>query len=907
MTNLHIPYRQAILGLSLLCVAWATDPSDARKAQRAIETGKYNKSQKILKESLKKDTLNPATYYVYALLYTRPEFEGYHLNTAHTYIKKSLKQWSLLDPRESQKNEKEGFTYTQAQQLQHKIDSLSYVDTQKVGTPESYALFIKAHPLAAAHAAAIHMRDSLVLSQASDTAHSSFYKRFMMNYPESQQLEAAARLYESLRFKELHILPSLGQFEVFLKEFPQSSYRDTVALDLLKMMSLSALPKHFLEFLKRYPRSTHSIQALQLLASIDKTWHNSHYSAYYLALLPQCSDSLGAAASAAPHLLPIGGPDSYRFMDLRGTLQASMIYKDIHESYLCQGLHTPYIHLRHKDQEEDDSPSVVDELYNRAGELILSGDILEIEPLGKDFLLLRLPSGQGLWHLSAGQLIPPIYDQISYLPSGLLRLEKDQEVGLFSFLGQELIAMQYEDIQEECPFFLMYAKDGVDLALTDSLTQAKQQGDRLPLFRYDKVQIVDSTYLIAQRGTQQEVLDEHLEVLLAATSEVIESIDSYWLLSQPGAYYCLSQKTRPQASETLQQLRFNQAWIMLQRADSSYALLPRGRPHAELAIDSLSWIPFLGDSLLTGFDSLQLIGKYLAIGHINHKQLLYFPHQAPQLISQQARIYELPFPSVRSKEQAYAFYRVVTSKESYILSHKGHIASTLPYLHTPIHNRYLIVEKSPTEKGIIDNEGILQVPLIHQAISYPNEEGLIPLLHKGQVGLFHVHSGTYIPAQYQSIPTSFGQLGWKVRQNNKTGVISHQRKSIIPMLYQDLQYSGPHYYVSQRKHGFFVQSYDKKKEQKGPFLDYKCWSEKGWTLLRGEKGWGLINKDADWVIAPQYDHILPLGNEEPSLFLATRYLEDAKLYVSIYFSRQGENIYAESHPESPPYLFCPEE
>ena len=57
-----------------------------KQAMRAYEKGDFEKVEDILTKSMEEDSLNPATEYVWALLYSNENYPKFHLDTAHFFI-----------------------------------------------------------------------------------------------------------------------------------------------------------------------------------------------------------------------------------------------------------------------------------------------------------------------------------------------------------------------------------------------------------------------------------------------------------------------------------------------------------------------------------------------------------------------------------------------------------------------------------------------------------------------------------------------------------------------------------------------------------------------------------------------------------------------------------------------------
>ena len=383
-----------------------------------------------------------------------------------------------------------------------------------------------------------------------------------------------------------------------------------------------------------------------------------------------------------------------------------------------------------------------------------------------------------------------------------------------------------------------------------------------------------------------------------SSSADIQHINKYWISEEDTSFRIFCTDTLLSSSSLLH-IDFNKHWLILQQEKRKYALLSLLKQDSLLSSTALriQKSTFLLDSVLIGYDSLYLVGGAVAVGLTSEAQIIYFPNRAPLQASLEARIYPLAVPN---SDSIYTFYQVIDSSKYLLLNNKGDSISDKSYEYVrPLSEKYLVVEENK-EKGILDEKGKLRVPLLHKAISYPDSTSLVSLLRGNKFGSLHLLSGYYLAADYDEVPSQFGDLGWKVRYKSNTGVLNKRRKVRIPFQYQDLKYFNSTHYLSQKKEQWTLRSYSTSHKTEGPFETYKILQKEHqkWLLLKSEKGWGLMDEKSNWLIEPKYEQITPIG-DTPLAFLASRYVEDAQLYLAIYFSTKGEILHAESHSEKP--------
>ena len=419
-------------------------------------------------------------------------------------------------------------------------------------------------------------------------------------------------------------------------------------------------------------------------------------------------DLVEQSSTALDTLFPILKRNGYGFMDRNGELRILPQYDSISPTYFCEGLKTPYIHLPQRE---------ADELRDRSGKLLLRGKINDISSLGADLLAVQIEEKYGLWHLSVGELLPSQYEEITYLPAGFLRLKTDKRVGLASLFGKWILSPSYKEISQEGPFLLAQTSDSVQVVLPEELVLALQEGRKPKLQSFKEVEVIEEKYLLGRNSQETILLDSLLRPIFVHPSVDLHHVGNYWV-SEEDTIFRIIRTDSSVSSFSLLHVDFNRHWLILQKQNKSYGLLSLDHQDSTLSLKetALQRGAFLLDSLIVGYDSLYLVGSSMAVGRTVEKQLLYFPKQSPLQVSLKARVYAIPLPK---SDPIYHFYRVVDSSSYLLLDDKGRAISKHPYKHIrPLSKKYLIVEESSKEKGIIDSSGKTQVPLLYKTISY---------------------------------------------------------------------------------------------------------------------------------------------------------------------------------------------
>ena len=889
-----------VLLLSLLC---SYHPSKIRRALRALEEGQYAKSERIIKKVIASDTLNPSAYYAYARLYSTAAFSDYHIDTAHWYLQKALRQWTHLDASGLEEHKKYGFDRRLYKQLQAQIDAQAYTQAVISNDVDAYSLFLEHHPMALQYKKAEEQRDSLAFLAAKKAEQLEAYEHFMQTYPQALQYKKASKRYEKLQFEALNLRPTLQDYRDFLIKYPHSEYRRAIEYSILQLFTLQAQPRDFLAFLRAYPKSVHTKKALQLLASLDRRWHSRRHEKSYLSLFPEHTDSLHNASKAPIPLIPIHQTQLKGYILVRANdgKQLSQAYDSLSVRYQCEGIQSSHLLLHHNG---------ADELRDRSGRLLLRGEIEAIRSISDDILAIQVGGRYGLWHLAAGQLLPPEYEAITRLPCGLLRLKRGTKVGLSSLLGRILVPFSYFNIYQSGPFLVF--EDGTStnrVSLPASLVESVQKGRSLSFNSYKEVQILEEKYLLSEESGQNgqnepyTLSDSTLQPLFTS-QEPPERWHNYWLVEKEDQVSFFHELSR--INKDALQIDFNDYWAILKLKESDYGLLAHknAKKGSNLSLPRLPGtkrMPFAEDSLLFGFESLELVGRNVAVGRLHGKKWLFLPKKAPQALPISTKVYGFILSDPEHVGQQSAFYKLVDekTKDFSIMNSQGVVISRSAYTQiAPLGKNYLMVAKHPKKKGIMDRNGHLQVPLMYETVSQVDENGSILLQIGDKFGGFHMPTQAYLPADYSGLPTRFGQTSWMVRDGKKVGVLSNTLSQIIPLEHQKLQYWNKRHYLVQKKELWWLQSYSKA-PPKGPFEAF-LELQNGFLLLKTAQGWGLMDHKCQWLIEPKYSHLTRIGTKDrPLLLLGIRYLAAEKHYLHAYFSLKGRplmaKIYAQQH------------
>ena len=884
-------------GLFLLCFVllafgWYS-PSKSKRALRLLENGNLQACEKLLKSILKKDTLAPSAYYVYARLVAEARYEGYDLKRSYSLLQRAKRQWPLLDKKRRRKEENAFFNLAVFDGYEKRLDDLAYQQARKSKSISALEAFVRLHVRAAMRNQALALRDSLAFAKAATLNTPAAYRSFAEQYPSATEQTQALARYETLSYQACMQQVSMKCIEDFLSAFDSSRYRYALEYQMLELLSLDAKPTGLLHFLHKYPQSKHGDKAFALLSTLDARFDKGKYEDQYPSAFRQAADSAKQAQQPRT-LFAIQRPnDQHQLICPKRRKTYDKSYDSLPVSYHEEGLNHFFV-------ESIENGKTY--LYNIQKKRFSSHPLTLIELLSPELAIVREGKHEGLLHAHLGWLIAPRFEKLTYLPEArMVRVTYRSRMGLLSLLGHTILPAIYAQIEEEGPFiFLTTSAHRLVVTHARALLDAKQQST-YPNAPFETLnaeiaeRIEDNYVLIKDETGQYAIYDDSLSLVYAPAGLQPQWLAGHWLIEREDDSFLLLNAADSLSPTLLRDVELSTHWLSCRKQNSTgqqLAQLPFAQENNDLGI---RW--WEGEN----FDSLSLVGRHLARGVQGNLVRLFLPKQAPFAIPWGTKVYALP-PPQEDPGMDTRFYRLRTaSGADSLISLDGLRTDLSAYTEViPLNETYLIVGDKKGNHGLINREGELVVPMDRHFIGLGDEKGMVLLLKKGRYGLFHMATKMYLKEIYDAPPTPWRENTWKLKRKGKTGVINTWKKTIIPFTQQKIEPWNDRYYLVQKADRWYVQPYLKGKERLGPFLSCLKVDKGHATALIVEQAenkavyWGMLSQEGTWLVVPQYSFLKLLGEKEEEAaawVLGTRYLSDAKLYLSIYFSFEGEPVY----------------
>ena len=233
------------------------------KAFKALQEFNYFEAKVLFLKAEKKQP--SAANYGLALIYFRTDNPFHNLDSAYACITRSDSAYASMSEKSKEKLSKYQFGYLELATLRADISRTFFANALKQPTEEGMDLFQQKHPWAQERFTAIHLRDSMALKKASDSATSAAFSTFLKKYPESEFAARAKGEFNRLQYREQTAAGTITSFLTFEKTFKDNPYVSDAQDQVYRLATAQNSTESFAQFIKNYPSNRNVDQAWRRL------------------------------------------------------------------------------------------------------------------------------------------------------------------------------------------------------------------------------------------------------------------------------------------------------------------------------------------------------------------------------------------------------------------------------------------------------------------------------------------------------------------------------------------------------------------------------------------------------------------------------------------------------------------
>jgi len=837
-----------LLTLSLLVTFGASAQIDAeRLAISRIEKGKWLKAERGLNKSLKKDSLNPEALYGMSKLFFFPLYPKFNIDSAYHFAQSALVVYTRLPLR--QRDRLKRFPLDSSILLEHrtKIDSAGFERAKKTHTEKSYNDFITEFESAIQQDAAIELRNEVAFVDALKTNTHEIFLAYLTKYPTSTRAQEARQRYDKLLYEERTKDGKLNSYEEFIREYPENVHRKEAEKNIFEISTVSGTPLSLIKFLQKYPQSgSYGKMAKDILYHIEKDSEVVKKYTYKTDSIEEIS------RLESGYLIPILKAGKFGFMNGQGREVLSPRFASIHESYFCGNIKTDYL-------------VTSDGIVGRSGKLIVKGKVEQPEDLGFGFLKLKVGGCWNVIHKAGYTINDSCVEGVKVISGQYLAIRKNRKWGLFAFNGRQLLPHAYEEI-ETVDKIIVLSKTGKKILVTAD--RIANIANKVPLNEsrvYDEIRQLATDQYLVRNGTLEGVLNSALAFEVPLERHSIKQ-SPYGFIIEKNKKYKINDVSQELKGKEFDQLNFYGDWIGLKESGKSSLYQGREKKFLRRELDSLWFENQVAFTLRN--DTLKV---YFNSG----KSLDFEPNVSVKFIksSDSTTYFYVPDKNKHSVYQVADGARLF-SAEFDDLEYLGH--------------QFFLVSKGG-KKGLVDESGKVLLPIEYTAI-VTTGLGIVSLLKDQKFGLFNMISRKLIKPSFERNVLAYDQDRVLAFKEGYYGFMNWDAKPLSNFEFEEIQRWNDSIAIVKRNFQWSLYEINAHKTVMSKIKDFHLvgdYHDEKVVVIHRDNFYGVLSNKQGEVIPAAYTDIINLGTPEEPLYFAEKHVEEAGIYVIIYFDKKG--------------------
>lgn len=815
-----------------------------------IEKGKWLKAEQGLYKSLKKDSLNTEARYGLSKLYFSPAYSNFNIDSAYHYAQSAITVFGTVSVRQRDRLKRFPLDSAILINQREKIDSAAFERAKTSNTESGYVDFIARFKSARQQEAAIELRNEVAFVDALKSNTPIAYFTYLKKYPASARADEARQRYEKLLFEEGTKDGKLVSYEKFLHDYPQSFYRKEVEKNIFEISTAAGTHAALTRFIENYPELNFYVKrAKDILYHIEK--ESDAIRKYTFK-----SDSIELISTLEKgFLISILKGGKFGFMNGQGKEMLSPRFAGIHESYLCGAIKTDYL-------------ITSEGIVGRSGKMIRPGKVDTAEDLGFGFLKLKASGCWRLVHKSGYTTDESCVEDAKIIVGQYLAVKRDKKWGLFAFNGRQLLSYQYEEI-EALDRVVVLGKTRKKILVTGD--QLSNIANKIPLNEsrvFDEVRQLKSDYYLVRNGTLEGIVNSSLTYVVPLERHSITQ-SPYGFIMEKNKKYKINDVSQELKGIEFNHLEFYGDWIGMQESGNTSLYHGREKKHLRRQLDSL-WFEHQV-AFTTRNDSLSV--------YFNSGKSLDFDSRVKVKFIKSQDTTNYFYVSEKSKNSVYA-----------VKSEAKLFAAEFDDLEYLGYGSFLI--SKGVKKGLVDETGKIILPIEYTAVIV-TESGIVSLLKDNKFGLFNISKRKLIKPSFERNVLLYDEVRLLAFKDGYYGFIDWQAKPLGKFEFEEIQRWNDSVAIVKRNFQWSLYEVETQKilmsKIKGFHLVGEDSDEKT-IVIHKENSFGVQSNRRGEIIPASYTDIINLGTAEDPLYFAEKHIEEAGIYVIIYFDREGKSI-----------------
>ena len=824
--------------------------SPERVAQTRMQKGKWAKAEKSIKKAIRKDSINPEAKLVYAQWYLDSANPDFDIDSAYKYVMASLVDYNLEDQRMRERMSRFPLDSVVLLALRSKIDSAAFERAKNTNTEESYQSFIDQFVYASQKENAIELRDEVAFLEALKSNTYQSFALYLSKYPESHRAVEAKSRYEKLLFEDKTSDGKLKSYISFYNNYPTSPYRTKVQQQIFEISTVSGELKDYISFISSYKGVPQTLKKARDIAYHIARQYGNELSNLIL------TDSLQRVIQLEEgYWVPFLKNDLFGFMNEEGRQIIPPRFKEIDQEYLCGNV-------------TDDVVITSEGIVSRSGGVIYDGQIESIDNLGFGILFLQSNSCSLVLHKSGFRIGDDCVEDARIVAEHFVAIQKNSKWSLYSFAGKKLIDNSYDDIRSEEDIIVLTKRDKKILNTVDQIVRAADNNPLPEDMVFDEVKKLSSDKVLVKNGSLEGVVNSTLKFEIPLDRQIL-TLTSFGFTKR-----VLNSVSTVGLSSELDKATFSDIrpylnWLGLYRPLNINLYHLPSATMVEEGLDSLWFTNRLamalkGDSLKVVFSS----GRKMVFPFNTNVSFVKSPDSVKYFYLEE-----------KGKNQ---LYEVDTGLKRFALEFDK--IEELGY------GVFLIEQKG--KKGLVNLEGKVILPVEYDAIVRSGLE-MVSLLKDKKFGIYDLKSKKLIKATYERNLTFFNESLLVAYKDGFFGFITRDSNPISAFEFDEVQPWSDSSAIVKKGFRWMIYNIYENKITSSSIKDYqiiKDSKEERIAIVHQENEYGVISNTRGIIIPATFSDIINLGTPEKPLYFTEKHVEEADIFVVIYYDEKGVQI-----------------
>lgn len=838
-----------LITLVLISTISLAQISDEGKVRSRMKKQNWNQAQQTLQKAIRKDSLNTEIQYLYAEFYFSMGNPKFNIDSAYRFSLSALQAYALAAPRQKEKLKKVPLDSAILEKQRQRIDSAAFERAKIISTEKSYQDFIDRFTTARQINAAIELRDEEAFLDALKVNTYSAFWAYVSKYPASHRAKEARNRYEKLLFEDKTRDGKLKSFESFLKNYPTSPYCSDAIQQVFEISTADGDPESFEKFIEQYPDSELKKKSEDILHHIQKESGVKEFSSIE-------NDSLRhALALEQGYWVAIMKNGKFGFMDQQGREVIAPQYNSVDEEYLCGDVRADFL-------------ITSEGIITRNEKVIFKGRPKSVINLGFGFLKVTDSVCLYVVHKSGFRLNIPCLENARLVANRFVTVQVAGKWGLVAFNGRELLAPQFDDISS-IQNVIVFNRGGRKVVKTRE--QVADLANKNPLSEtlvFDDVKELDPGRLLVWNGALTGLLNSNLEFIVPFDRHTINKTP-YGYVTEKNGKFTVTGISEEIESQTFNKVRFYENWLQLEDDQGKKLLNISSKKVTQSGYDSL-WFSNHA-ALVMRNDSLIVV---LRSGTTRS-----FPAQT-----------NIEF--IKGPDSVAHFYSVEKNRKTVYELTTGQKLFQIEFDEIEFLGHQIFQITRGGKKGLVGDDGKMILPAEY-AIILATQKNYATLFKDKKFGLYDLSNRNLIKATFERNVLPFQEDVFIAFKDGYYGFIRGNSKPLGKFEFDEVREWSDS--VALVKNNFLWHAYNLFTGQVvlDKIRDYKVVlnspNEKIFIYHR-ENAYGVVSTRQGIVIPATFSDIVNVGSEDDPLYFTEKNVEEAGIYVVIYYDQTGKLI-----------------